>query len=428
MTTYHRLLLLIICYSCIVYGQSSLSDRFHFSIQSKGYFSGQISTSGIPSLENNTNNHGSIFGAVGILAGLDSINCIKSSFELSSPNFSETDSFYLKPRMQLRIGKKWNKKPLQWSMNLGGLDRTTVGYGLTIKDFRQIGASGNFSANNLTLSFMFFGQGYKVDEDMLVLGGDYSKDHFSAGLNTILWRIQGASQYSSFSYWDQYYISTYILPSFSVTLPKFQFYLEPGFKIISERYTSSYFPQSEDFSYAFLSGIKYTDILFKTKISINPEIRFYSKGFIPVTGVDTRHLSSLEQKWFSQNNWIDFFDSREQSFWYYHSIEVESPSYRNFSVFAKNELLYFNSKQDTLVRTYEGEKIILSYHPSTSYYWVGLKYTVSFFTTIKFMISNHMLNRNYDEIYDYEEYGHQYMRRFYAARDPLLELLVDWCF
>jgi len=405
----------------------SLSKPF-WNIKSKGYSSGTIPLSDISSLDNSSNNHGSIWGVTDLYAGFDSLNCIKLSAELSTPDFSTVDSFHLQPRLKLKIGKHSKKRPMQWEMQIGTLDLLTVGHGLTIKDFRQIGATGNLSTEEFKFYTALLGQGYKVDEDILIFGIDHTWKKVTAGLNSVIWRIQGISDKISFRYWDQYYLSTYILPTFSFILPDFQLYLETGLKLIDEKDVDNYFNSTENVAYAFLSGVKYSTTFFNINISINPEIRFYSKGFIPVTGLDKRHLISLDHKILSQNNWIDFFDSHEKSFWYYHSIYIESPPIKDFSLFAKNELLLFNSSQDTLTRIVENEKVILSYSPSTSYYWAGIKYDLNSFTNIKVQISNHMLNKDHAAVYNYEEYGHQYMRRFYVTETPLLELLIDWHF
>ena len=156
----------------------------------------------------------------------------------------------------------------------------------------------------------------------------------------------------------------------------------------------------------------------------NPEIRYYGVTFIPVTGVEPRHLQSLEHKYLSQNNWIDFFDSRKESFWYYHKVEIESPRIRGFSLFAANEFLYYAGKQDTLIRMDGDERVVLSYEPSTSYYSGGINYAISAFADMKLMLTNQMLNRNHTSLEPSPR--QQYMRRFYATEKPMLELLVLW--
>lgn len=103
-----------------------------FSIAGKGYFSGKIPLGDIPTLENNSNNHGSIYGDLGLQAGLDSINHIYSDLELWSPEFSRTDSFPVRPSLRLQVGRENPERKRRLNLQFGSLERITVGHGLPV--------------------------------------------------------------------------------------------------------------------------------------------------------------------------------------------------------------------------------------------------------------------------------------------------------
>jgi hypothetical protein len=378
----------------------------------------------IPTLTNEANNHGALFGDSRLAVGIDSSNYAVIGLRTSLSEFSFSDHFIIAPLLRLCIGNYSTTKRAGWSLALGELEPMTIGQGLTIKDFRQVGGAGAIKLKDFSLSAIFWAQGYQNPEDMAAIGVSQALNVLNVGLNALFWDIQGIPDGITFQYWTQYYASLYLLPNFSINLPWARLYAEYGFKRKWENNVESFFNATPNLAHGLCVGIVFEDTIFGVGIKINQEFRHYTKGFIPATGVRSEYMVSLENEYYSQNNWIDFFTSQEKSSWYYHYISLESPSLKGFNLYVANELLYYASPQDTIVRSIQDVTTIFSYRPSTNYFWIGIRYAVKDFALLSLSVSNRLLNQAPGG--NYAVPNSQYMRRFCPAQHPFLDFRVRW--
>jgi hypothetical protein len=325
------LLLVLIAAPFSLTAKNGIALPSYFGITSKGYLTGKLPTDEFCLFDNSLNNHGGIYSDLAIFAGADSLNRLVAGARVWASNFSEDQKFAIEPYARIELGKGDSAK--SWAAQAGELPRITIGHGLTFSDFRQLGGDAMARIGNFKAGLTYWGQGYATSEDVFRLGVSYRRQMLEFGLNGIFWWIQNVGAQNWFGK-DRYYYSLYALPHFELALPWFSFYGEYGFKRIISKNTASLIDETEPVSHGVVAGLHFADTLFGIAVQANPEFRHYSRGFIPVTGVDANRLESMDHIYYRQNNWIDFFDSREKSTWWYFFASAESPRFRNFSIFA----------------------------------------------------------------------------------------------
>lgn len=418
-STKHLLLLIAIPLS--IYSESILTPDPHLSISTKGFVTGKLQEFDIYQSRYELNNHGAFYGEVYPQLYLNKSNFLSLGFYLMNEEFSEIDKFSISPLIYANIGNDKTDSFIKWNIKSGILPFTTVGCGLTLKDFRQIGTQASLSVEGLNFLGTIWAQGYTEAEDIYWLRVFHER--FPIKLNVLVCNIQGKNEYWFNSH--EYYISIYALPYVQKKWRNFDFYLEYGYKYKMENRVSYLYDYSPHEAHALIYGVSYMDTVFNFKVAINPEFRYYGKGFIPNTGVSDKFLGSLDSWYHSTNNWMDFFNSIEKSVWLYSRFYIETPSLAGFSAYFHDELLYYNSSQETILADLDStNKTFISFNPSTNFYKAGVKYSMGDYINISFNISNQLINQ--DPFLERHYKNTQYMERFYPTDKLFFELLLQW--
>jgi len=412
----HFLFLIIISFFLPSFSESQLKPEPFLSISTRGFITGKFRDFNLDNPVSGLNNHGAFYSEV--IPGLyyNKSNFLSLGFYLKNDEFSVRDWISFSPLFYANIGNDSSDSFFRWNVRSGMLPFTTVGCGLTIKDFRQIGTQGSISLGDFSLLTNIWAQGYTKNEDIIWFNMSYEK--FPVRLNAILWNI--GESVNPFESGMRYYFIIYALPYVEKRWRNFDFYLEYGYKYKERKNTSA--PHE---AHALLYGLSYTDTLFNFKVTVNPEFRYYGKGFIPNTGVSEKFFGSLDTWYHSTNNWVDFFNSKEKSIWLYLKLYLETPSFKGFSIYFHDELLIFKSSQKTILAKMQFDTdTYLAFNPSTNFYKAGLKYTLLNFINISFNISNQLLNVDpfMRSLIKYR----QYMERFYPTDKLFFELLLQW--
>lgn len=413
-------LLFLIVISLSIYSESILTPDPHISINTKGFVTGKFRELGINKPDSDLHNHGALYGEVIPRLYYNKSNFISLGFALKNYEFSEYDRISFSLLVYVNVGNDSTDSFFRWNIKSGILPYSTVGCGLTIKDFKRIATQASISLGDFNFMTTLWSQGYKTFEDIYRFKLFHEK--FPIKLNVLFWTISGKHyRFNS----EQYYYSFYVLPYVQKKWKNFDFYLEYGYKYKKEKGVSSLYDYSPHEAHALLYGVKYIDTLFNFKIAINPEFRYYGKGFIPNTGVTEKFLSNLDTWYHSTNNWIDFFNSKEKSVLLYSRFYIETPSLKGFSIYFHDELLYFHSSQKAILAKIEfGDTTFMAFNPSTNFYKVGLKYSLLNYISVSFNISNQLINR--DPFLNRGYINTQYMERFYPMDKLFFELLLQW--
>ncbi len=395
--------------SSVPCSDSTVTGRY-LTATTEGYFAGTKPVNELFSVGNTANHHGVFYGDLSFIGGLNPRNNAEIGMRLHTPEFSTTQRSDIEPYARVNLGWGDSNGHFRWSFSAGETERVTVGHGLTFKNFRNLGTTGEIIIGRYKGALSFWGQGYTLDEDIVCPGLSAGFGKLEIGSNAAYWRIHKTTV-------------GYLLPYFTIDLKPVKLYGEYGFKRVWAESGDTYSSGKGDGTHGFALGLSVRDTLRRVPFHINPEVRYYQKHFIPTTGVDQKYFENLENAILPHNDWIDFFGSNDRSFWYYHRIEIESPSLKNFTIFGANELLWFNSPQDTIMvdRYYSN---VFSYKPSSNYYWAGVRYHAKDFASVDMSITNHMLNVD-PKLHNPCSNG-QYMRRFYPARNALFQLRIRW--
>ena len=417
-------LLLLITLSLSIYSSESiLTPDPHLSISTKGFVTGKFRDFGFNNPPYELYNHGAFYGEV--IPGLyfNKSNFLSLGFILKNHEFSEDDWFSFSPLIYANVGNDSTDSFFKWNFKSGILPYSTVGCGLTIKDFKRIATQASLSVGGFNFMTTLWAQGYTTLEDIYRFKLFHEK--FPIKLNVLFWNIQGTGSWSYSFNTNQYYYCFYALPYIQKEWRNFDFYLEYGYKYKKEKGVSDLYGYSPHEAHGLLYGVKYIDTLFNFKIAINPEFRYYGKGFIPNTGITEKFLSNLDTWYHSTNNWIDFFNSKEKSVWLYSKFFIETPSLKGFSIYFHDELLYFRSSQKTILVEQEfGDTTFMAFNPSTNFYKAGLKYSILNYISVSFNISNQLINK--DPFLDRNYANTQYMERFFPTDKLFFEILLQW--
>jgi len=419
---YYKCIILLLSVISIIFSEPILKPNPFFSISTKGFITGKVNNLDIIGRSGGLNNHATFYGEVFPHLYYNKSNFLSLGFNIYNSEFSIIDRFSFRPLILANIGNSCTESLFKWRIRAGIIPFTTIGNGLTIKDFRQIGAEAGLSIGGFNSLITVWAQGYTQAEDIYRLKVFY--ENFPLKLNLIFWNIQGYEYLTNSFDSEQYYYSAYFLPYFSHKWRQFDFYGEYGFKYKKDVRVSEYYDYIPDKANGLLFGIAYTDTIFNFKIALNPEFRYYGKGFIPNTGVSSKFLGPLETWYHSTNNWIDFFNSRKKSLIFYTRFYVETPSIKGFSIYFQDELLYFNSTQKALLMTDDLDQYFLAFNPSTNFYKAGIKYSFGNVLNISINMSNQLIN--IDPFLNNNIHYSQYMTRFYPTEKPFAELLLQW--
>lgn len=419
---YFKNILLPLIIISISYSESLFKPEPFFLISTKGFITGKFNNFDVFKEPKGISNHGAFYGEVFPELYYNKSNYISLGFKIYNNEFSKIDRFSFYPLAIINMGNSRTESFFRWSIQSGILPCKTIGNGLTIKDFRQIGTEASLSIGGFNSLITVWAQGYTQAEDIYRLKIFY--ENFPLKLNLIFWNIQVYISLNNSFTSDQYYYSAYFLPYFSQKWNHFDFYCEYGFKHKKDEGVSDLYERVPDKSNGLLFGVAYTDTIFNFKVAINPEFRYYGKGFIPNTGVSRRFLGPLETWYHSTNNWIDFFNSRKKSLIFYTRFYIETPSLKGFSIYFQDELLYFHSSQKTLLITDDLDQTFMAFNPSTNFYKAGIRYSIGNMINISLNISNQLIN--IDPFLNKNLYYAQYMTRFYPTDKPFVELFLQW--
>lgn len=420
-STKHLLFLIIISLFISSLSESLLTPDPHLSVSTRGFITGKIQEFDIYQSSSELNNHGAFYSEITPALYFNKSNFLSVGFYIMNEEFSEIDKFSISPLIYANIGNDKTDSSIKWNIKSGILPYTTIGCGLTIKDFRQIGTQASLSVENLNSLITLWAQGYTRQEDIYWLRVFHER--FPIKLNVLVWNIQGKNnlQFNK----QEYYISIYALPYIQKRWRNFDLYLEYGYKYKMENEVSYLYDYSPHEAHALMYGVSYMDTLFNFKVAVNPEFRYYGKGFIPNTGASDKFLGSLDSWYHSTNNWVDFFNSKEKSIWLYSRFFIETPSLAGFSAYFHDELLYYNSSQETILADVDStNKTFMSFNPSTNFYKAGIKYSMGDYINISFNISNQLIN--HDVFLEGQYKNTQYMERFYPTDKLFFELLLQW--
>lgn len=415
----------------------------HISFDTRGFLTAKADSSILHGAEY-LPNHGALYGELHpsfhynrdcfLDIGLVLSNNDFSSFSLFSANYDFLFNIGTSAPSSRRSLQTAADNPFSWFLGAGILPYETVGQGLTLKDFKQVGSHAFLSLRRFSSALSVWAQGYTYESDIYRLGLTWSLAPLVPELNILLFNQQGNSLIGFFDN-DHYYYSLYALPAVSCSFRHFRFYAEYGFRNSKSKDLSFYYEPSPAQSHAFLAGVAWSDTLFGFAVSLNPEFRFYSAGFIPNTGVSQSFFGRLDDVYYSTNNWVDFFSSRERSLWYYASFCLQSPAFHGFSVFLSDEFLFFRSHQkiffedrlelDTATGSYRATPRAYAFNPSSNYYSFGINYSFLDHIDISLRLSNQLLNS--DPVKAEAPYS-QYLMRFFPCDHPFLDFRVNWHF
>lgn len=370
------------------------------------------------------NNHGFFYNSSQLECSLLNTITIKTRLRVWNPELSLFDRYeYLfEPEIALAL----RTKHFETFIRGGYINDFTLGNGLTVKDFSNSGAIADMHWNKWSGSAGIFTRGYGVLEDLYWMS--LNRGSIPLKITALVSNTQGTVMMGSFG-GERYYLSGYLLPSMGVNVPCGVFYAEYGFKLNRHKNIAGLIEESPGNAHAGLFGFK-TDYHGK-RFSFDGcmEFRAYRKGFIPVTGVDMSRFNTFWDEDDSRANWIDFFDSRETSYWAYTRIHADCLVYNNWRFFVRDELLYFCSTQKEAVvypAQYDGpiyEGAVLAYKPSTHFYAVGIRYKVTRGVTGEISIGNKLTNGIWmGKDMSYTQWG----QRFIAADCPFWEVRIKW--
>ncbi len=389
-------------------------SEYFFSAASRGYVSAEIPAFDIYDLNLGLYRYGTFFSDGAVSLGIDSVNRIQTGVKLSAGKYRSHHSsgMWYAPYFNIRVGKGTVEDRDAWSVAAGKIPRTTLGTGLTLKDFHGFGGGLAARIGQNTIAGNYWGTGYTNENKFAFLGYSRNTGVSRGGVNALLMLEKHGDP------------RVYLLPCLWIGDSRLHVYAEYGYKQAWNSYDG--FERSSelgDQTHAVNVGFGYTDTLWGFPLRVNPELRYYMKNFIPESNVDKDYLTDAEHEYSTTNNWVDFFDSNDNSFWYYHLIEIETPRLWNFAIFGVNELLWFESAQNTITVNHP-EYTIFQYRPSTNYYTCGLRYYLDDFAVMRLAVTNRMLNENPE--FRIVSTNSQYKTRFVPSEKPVIELNIHW--
>ncbi len=410
------------------YSEMGISDSlksFSFTYFNEGIFGGKariyLKESDIKTL----NNHGYFYNGTHLKFSLGNTLSLHTRLRIWNDELSSYDRFQSRFEPETHLSFTVNK--LIASFHGGFINKFTLGSGLTLKDFSDPGAIVAIKGNEWSGSAGIFTRGYGILEDLYWFS--LTANVIPLRLNALVINTQGMPLVGTF-YSNQHYLSGFLLPNITIQVPSGSLYAEYGFKLTHQNGVDNLIENTPNTAHAGLVG--YKTAIQKGPVSVDGcfELRTYRKGFIPVTGVDlSRHTTFWDQN-DSRANWIDFFDSRETSNWVYTRITAECDIYKKLSVFIKDELLYFRSRQKEAIvypsvsddTWYNGA--VMRYNPSSHYYAAGIRYAFFPQAYVELSIGNKLLNKWEDDYFSYSQWG----QRFIASDKPYGEVRLEWNF
>jgi hypothetical protein len=429
-TSFIPLLILIIFFkTAIVYCDTlspadSAAPALHWDCS--GMFGGKLNKESLlNSEESGLRNHGYFYSCVNASYSYRDMAILKTRLRLLDEELSINDDYLAEFEPEINLAYKTKRSA--FSLSGGFIDDFTLGQGLTIKDFSQSGAIGTFASGSWEGSGGVFTSGYGEEEDLYWM--TCRRGAFPLKLSAFALREQWAE---SREWGGHYYVNGYLLPGFEYTLKNLTFYAEYGYKIRKSAIKSlSLGPKTAS---AGLAGIKANVQKKRIAAAGCIELRASQKGFIPVTGVNIDRFAKFWNENDSRANWVDFFDSNEDFYWIYANIDLSIPLSTHWSVFIRDELLYFQSKQKDLIflpdsavnsqssfRPDNGGAII-KYKPSTNYYNIGISFSAGKGISAEVSVKNKLMNGNGSDAYTFSKVK----MRFFAMDRPFLDVRAIW--
>jgi hypothetical protein len=373
-------------------------------------------------------NHGYFYSCSNIRYSLRDLAVIKTRLRILNEEFSCSDEF--RPQFEPEIELCYKTKRSTVALRGGYIDHFTLGHGLTIKEFSQSGAIGTITYDKWRVSGGIFTLGYGFDEDLNLLTAEH--EGFPIKLSALAIIKRGVNPDYQFN-GNQYYMTGYLLPGYEYTFKKLTVYAEYGYKINKSRNVDKFIIEdSPSNAQAGLVGIK-TDFQKKhMDFKGCMELRASQKGFIPVTGVNIDRFAKFWNENDSRANWVDFFDSRKDFFWWYMNIDLNVRLSVHWRIFFRDEVLYFYSRQKELTifspeedphfldsMTVAG---IARYEPSTNFYNIGICFLPVKGVSIEFSAKNKLINEQGVDASRYEQLG----QRFFPTEHPFFEARAIW--
>ena len=421
------LLILFICSRS--YGDiKSLIDTtgsINIHLKNEGTIGGKTNSEFLQPQDEPLNNHGFFYTGSSITFLLMNTITMNMCLRVWNEELSVFDRY--KYLFEPEVALSFKKNKLETLFRGGYINNVTLGSGLTVKDFSNSGAIVKAQWKKLLGSAGIFSRGYGSIEDLYWVTLGHKIIPFE--LTMLCMNTQGTEINGLFGS-KGYYITSYLLPNLSFKINGGLLYAEYGFKLNAQKNAVDIIEESPQKAHAGLVGFK-TDHHGR-RLTLNGclELRAYQKGFIPVTGVDLSRFNNFWDEDDSRANWIDFFDSRETSYWVYLRIDADCRVYGRWYIFVRDEILYFYSKQKEAViyPSYDSALshvgAIVQYKPSSHYYKIGIKFVFIRGVSAEVSIGNKLINNwgLYDSPYS------QWGQRFIATNYPFGETRIIWNF
>ena len=371
------------------------------------------------------NNHGFFYNGSRITCSLLETITIGTWVRVWNEELSVIDRYRVVLEPELSLSYRFLNLATQFRG--GYLNDFTLGQGLTLKDFSNSGAQVNLRWNEWNGQVSVFTRGYGYSED--VYSFSLHRQSIPVELNGLLINTQGTYPTGTLT-GNRSYISGYVLPNLTFTIPFGQVYAEYGIKMDRRRNVEDRIENAPQTAQAGLIGCVAECRNRRLFVHGQTEFRVYQKGFIPVTGVDLSRFVTFWDENDSRANWIDFFDSRRTSYWWYLNIETEFSFWKNWRLFARDELLWFRSRQKEAVvypSSLNGSRFdgaIFRYVPSSNYYSAGIRHQPLRNVSVQLSLGNKLINNWGYYIFPYAQWGQRYI----ASPRPYWEVRVLWHF
>lgn len=401
------------------------TSKVAFHLHNTGTLGGKIDSDPLAHRGEPLNNHGYFYNGSLLQCSVSDKVALKTQVRIWNEELSVNDQyrFRVEPEIALHLRAR------TWETNFRGgfFDSVTIGSGLTLKDFSNSGAIVDVRWNKLMGSAAIFSRGYGSKEDIYFIG--LHPLVIPLKVTALVIYTQGVESVGLFT-GNRYYLTGYLLPDFEYASPVGKVYAEYGFKYAKSMNVKAIIEESPMSAHAGLIGFTKNHAIGRLTMDGCLELRAYQKGFIPVTGVDESRFVNLWHEDDSRANWIDFFDSRETSFWTYAQVNADILICGGFRLFFHDEMLYFHSKQkEVIVYPYYNSGsgfngAVMRYKPSTNFYSAGVRYIVYRGISGELSIGNKLINHWQFYITPYSQWG----QRFIASDRPFFEGRIRWNF
>lgn len=401
-----------------VFAMNSIEvNKSSIGLSNEGIFGGKINSEIRKDNYIPLNNHGYFYNKTYIEYSYNKTITLNTNLRVLNDELSSLENYKLCIEPEFKMSLQTNRT--QMNIQGGYINDITIGEGLTVKNMSNSGAVLTINKNKMVYHGGIFTKGYGENEDIYWIG--LTPIRIPIKIVALIMNTQSSNNFKPFTM-NRYYISGYLLNSIKIYMPGTLLYGEYGLKLNKKRDVDGIIEKSAKIANAGMFGIKVDKILNKITLNGCTELRIYQKGFVPVTGVKIARFDKFWNEADSRNNWIDFFDSRETSYWIYLKFNIDWHFNNYWNLFINNEMLMFYSNQDEAIVYNINEGAIVKYKPSTNFYRVGIRFDISQEINVEMYLSNKLINYTQGT----EGYFTQWGQRFVANKEPYFEVRLEW--